>query len=93
MRLKLYILFNNFSFDFLNRIYYCRIFIKDSPEKLQEVLDDRLKVYNNMCAAQMKIEAYEAALKSVEHVLRCQKDNVKAIYRKAKVNHHNNLKI
>lgn len=33
----------------------------------------------------MKIEAYEAALKSVEHVLRCQKDNVKAIYRKAKV--------
>ncbi len=33
----------------------------------------------------MKIEAYEAALKSVENVLRCQKDNVKAIYRKSKV--------
>jgi len=57
----------------------------DCPDKLQEVLDDRLKVYNNMGAAQMKIEAYEAALKSVEHVLRCQKDNVKAIYRKAKI--------
>lgn len=57
----------------------------DSPDKLQEVLDDRLKVYNNMAAAQMKIEAYDAALKSVEHVLRCQKDNVKAIYRKAKI--------
>lgn len=38
-----------------------------------------------MAAAQMKIEAYEAALKSIEHVLRCQKDNVKAIYRKSKV--------
>lgn len=58
---------------------------KDSPDKLQEILDDRLKVYNNMAAAQMKIEAYEAALKSVEHVLRCQKENVKAIYRKSKV--------
>ena len=33
----------------------------------------------------MKIEAWDAALKSVEHVLRCQTDNVKAIYRKAKV--------
>ncbi|KAI9556257.1 hypothetical protein GHT06_018831 [Daphnia sinensis] len=57
----------------------------DSPEKLQEILDDRLKVYNNMAAAQMKIEAYEAALKSVDNVLRCQKDNVKAIYRKSKI--------
>ena len=38
-----------------------------------------------MTAAQMKIEAWDAALKSVEHVLRCQTDNVKAIYRKAKV--------
>ena len=38
-----------------------------------------------MAAAQMKIEAYEAALKSVDNVLRCQKDNVKAIYRKSKV--------
>ena len=49
------------------------------------MLDDRLKVYNNMGAAQMKIEAYDAALKSVEHVLRCQTDNVKALYRKSKV--------
>lgn len=52
---------------------------------MQEILDDRLKVYNNMAAAQMKIEAYDAALKSVDNVLRCQKDNVKAIYRKSKV--------
>lgn len=57
----------------------------DSADKLQEVLDDRLKVYNNMAAAQMKIEAYDAALKSIDLVLRCQKDNVKAIYRKAKI--------
>lgn len=33
----------------------------------------------------MKIEAYDAALKSIDLVLRCQKDNVKAIYRKAKI--------
>ena len=77
----------NFSPYFFFQLFnFCVDFtLKDSADKLQEVLDDRLKVYNNMAAAQMKIEAYDAALKSIDLVLRCQKDNVKAIYRKAKV--------
>lgn len=38
-----------------------------------------------MAQAQLKIEAYEAALKSVEMVLTCQPNNVKALFRKAKI--------
>ncbi|XP_037027190.1 peptidyl-prolyl cis-trans isomerase FKBP8 [Bradysia coprophila] len=53
--------------------------------ELQELLEIRVKVYNNLAAAQMKISAYEAALSSVENVLRCQPDNVKALFRKGKI--------
>lgn len=38
-----------------------------------------------MAQAQLKIEAYEAALKSVDTVLTCQPNNVKALFRKAKI--------
>lgn len=38
--------------------------------ELQELLEIRVKVYNNLAAAQMKISAYEAALSSVDNVLR-----------------------
>ena len=48
-------------------------------------MEDCLKVYNNLAAAQMKIKAYDAALQSVENVLRCQPNNVKAVFRKGKV--------
>lgn len=53
--------------------------------QLQDLLEDRLKVYNNMAQAQMKIQAHEAALKSVDVVLTCQPNNVKALFRKAKI--------
>jgi len=33
----------------------------------------------------MKISAYDTALQSVEHVLRCQPNNVKALFRKGKI--------
>lgn len=44
-----------------------------------------MKVYNNLALAQLKISAHEAALKSVDHVLKCQPNNAKALYRKGKV--------
>lgn len=50
--------------------------------ELQALLEDRMKVYNNLAAAQMKIQAYDAALKSVECVLSGQPQNVKALFRK-----------
>lgn len=54
---------------------------------LQELLEDRMKVYNNLALAQLKIAAYDAALKSVEHVLQCQPNNTKALFRKGKILH------
>ncbi|EFA06496.1 peptidyl-prolyl cis-trans isomerase FKBP8 [Tribolium castaneum] len=52
---------------------------------LQELLEDRISVCNNMAAAQIKLELYDAALNSLQTVLRCQPNNVKALFRKAKV--------
>lgn len=56
-----------------------------SDSELQEILEDRLSVHNNMAAAQMKQGATEAALQSLQNVLRCQPSNVKALYRKSMV--------
>ncbi|XP_068145424.1 peptidyl-prolyl cis-trans isomerase FKBP8 [Drosophila tropicalis] len=56
-----------------------------SNSDLQTLLDDRLIVYNNLAMAQIKIAAYDAALQSVEHVLRCQPNNPKALYRKGRI--------
>lgn len=52
---------------------------------LQQLLEDRINVSNNMAAAQLKLELYDAALQSLQTVLRCQPENVKALFRKAKV--------
>lgn len=53
--------------------------------QLQELLEDRIKVYNNLAQAQMKIQAYDTALKSIDTVLQCQPNNVKALFRKGKI--------
>ncbi|KAG8227087.1 hypothetical protein J437_LFUL007424 [Ladona fulva] len=58
---------------------------KPNEDELQDLLEDRLKVYNNLAAAQMKIKAYDTALASVQNVLRCQPKNVKALFRKGKI--------
>lgn len=56
-----------------------------SDAALQQLLEDRIHVSNNMAAAQLKLELYDAALQSLQTVLRCQPDNVKALFRKARV--------
>ncbi|XP_031831765.1 peptidyl-prolyl cis-trans isomerase FKBP8 [Nomia melanderi] len=56
--------------------------------ELQALLEDSMKVYNNLAAAQMKTQAYDAALKSVDSVLSCQPQNVKALFRKGKILHY-----
>ncbi|KAI4503313.1 hypothetical protein M0802_001535 [Mischocyttarus mexicanus] len=55
--------------------------------ELQDLLEDRMAVYNNLTAAQLKTEAYDAALKNVENVLTCQPQNIKALFRKGKIYH------
>lgn len=58
-----------------------------SDTELQALLEDRMKVYNNLAAAQIKTQAYDAALESVDNVLRCQPQNVKALFRKGRILH------
>ncbi|XP_046663027.1 LOW QUALITY PROTEIN: peptidyl-prolyl cis-trans isomerase FKBP8 [Homalodisca vitripennis] len=57
----------------------------ETEEEIHSLLEDRIKVYNNLAAAQMKIKAFDPALQSVDNVLRCQPNNVKALFRKGKV--------
>lgn len=51
----------------------------------EEVQSLRVKCWNNMAAAQLKIKAYSAAEKSCSQVLQVDPDNVKALFRKGKV--------
>lgn len=53
--------------------------------QLQDLLEDRIKVYNNLAQTQMKIQQNDAALKSIDTVLQCQPNNVKALFRKGKI--------
>jgi FK506-binding protein 8 len=64
-------------------VYVCDV--QGTDAELRGLMEDCLKVYNNLAAAQMKIKAYDTALQSVENVLRCQPNNVKAVFRKGKV--------
>jgi len=55
-----------------------------TPE-VRQLFEDRLKILNNLAMAQMKLQSYEPALTSVEAVLKCQPNNVKALFRKGKI--------
>ncbi|XP_076266990.1 peptidyl-prolyl cis-trans isomerase FKBP8-like [Rhynchophorus ferrugineus] len=73
------------ALDFLDEVENERETYKPTDGELQELLEDRLKVLNNMASAQIKMELYDQALTSLQTVLRCQPENIKALYRKAKV--------
>ncbi|XP_076880662.1 peptidyl-prolyl cis-trans isomerase FKBP8 [Brachyhypopomus gauderio] len=56
-----------------------------SPQEEDELLDVKVKCLNNMAAAQLKLDHYEAALRSCVSVLALQPDNIKALFRQGKV--------
>ncbi|KAL1022989.1 hypothetical protein UPYG_G00035100 [Umbra pygmaea] len=56
-----------------------------SSEEEEELMDVKVKCLNNMAAAQLKLDHYEAALRSCVSVLAHQPDNIKALFRKGKV--------
>ncbi|XP_066503326.1 peptidyl-prolyl cis-trans isomerase FKBP8 [Hoplias malabaricus] len=56
-----------------------------SPQEEEDLLDVKVKCLNNMAAAQLKLDHYEAALRSCVSVLAHQPDNIKALFRQGKV--------
>lgn len=56
-----------------------------SPEEENELMDVKVKCLNNMAASQLKLDHYEAALKSCILALAHQPDNIKALFRMGKV--------
>lgn len=56
-----------------------------TPEEEKELMDVRVKCLNNMAASQLKLDHYEAALKSCVSALEHQPDNIKALFRMGKV--------
>nr|XP_018900271.1 PREDICTED: peptidyl-prolyl cis-trans isomerase FKBP8 [Bemisia tabaci] len=58
---------------------------ESSEDAITQLLEDRFKVYNNLALCQIKIEAYDAALQSLNNVLMAQPKNVKALFRKGQV--------
>ena len=54
------------------------------PEPLQDLVTEKIKAYNNLAQAQLKLEAYESALASLKNVLKLDPNNEKALFRKAK---------
>jgi len=55
------------------------------PKDLQELLQERVKTFNNMAQAQMKLSAWDSSLASVRQVLKIEPNNEKALFRKAKI--------
>lgn len=47
-----------------------------------QLMNDCIKVYNNLAAALIETEAYQSALENVDIVLKHQPKNTKALYRK-----------
>ncbi|KAM3876111.1 peptidyl-prolyl cis-trans isomerase FKBP8 [Diretmus argenteus] len=56
-----------------------------SPEEEKELMDVKVKCLNNMAASQLKLDHYDAALKSCVSALAHQPDNIKALFRMGKV--------
>lgn len=63
----------------------CNVLFQSSEDAITQLLEDRFKVYNNLALCQIKIEAYDAALQSLNNVLMAQPKNVKALFRKGQV--------
>ncbi|XP_074650028.1 peptidyl-prolyl cis-trans isomerase FKBP8-like [Tubulanus polymorphus] len=51
---------------------------------VQKMLDAQVTCYNNLAAAQLKLKAFDAAIKSCDSVLKAQPHDVKALFRKGK---------
>ncbi|XP_053286740.1 peptidyl-prolyl cis-trans isomerase FKBP8 [Pleuronectes platessa] len=56
-----------------------------TPEEEDALMDVKVKCLNNMAASQLKLDHYDAALKSCVSALAHQPENIKALFRMGKV--------
>ncbi|XP_018372055.1 PREDICTED: peptidyl-prolyl cis-trans isomerase FKBP8-like isoform X2 [Trachymyrmex cornetzi] len=56
-----------------------------TDSQLQGLLDDCIKVYNNLAAALIEMGSYNTALENIERVLKYQPKNLKALFRKGRI--------
>ncbi|NXY92544.1 FKBP8 isomerase, partial [Alcedo cyanopectus] len=73
------------SYDIALQIICSSSKVNFSPEEEAELLEVKVKCLNNLAASQLKLDHYEAALKSCNLVLEHQPGNIKALFRKGKV--------
>uniref|UniRef100_A0A672UZ16 peptidylprolyl isomerase n=2 Tax=Strigops habroptila TaxID=2489341 RepID=A0A672UZ16_STRHB len=73
------------SYDIALKIISSSSKVDFSPGEEAELLDVKVKCLNNLAASQLKLDHYEAALKSCNLVLEHQPGNIKALFRKGKV--------
>lgn len=73
------------SYDIALKVIGSSSKVDFSPEEEAELLEVKIKCLNNLAASQLKLDHYEAALRSCNQVLEQQPDNIKALFRKGKV--------
>lgn len=73
------------SYDVALRVIDSTSKVEFTPDEEAQLLDVKVKCLNNLAASQLKLEHFEAALKSCNSVLNHQPENVKALFRKGKV--------
>ncbi|KAJ6664248.1 hypothetical protein lerEdw1_008467 [Lerista edwardsae] len=73
------------SYDIALKVIGSSSKVDFSPEEEAELLEVKIKCLNNLAASQLKLDHYEAALRSCNQVLEQRPDNIKALFRKGKV--------
>ncbi|XP_072261141.1 peptidyl-prolyl cis-trans isomerase FKBP8 isoform X2 [Pyxicephalus adspersus] len=73
------------SYDIALRTVNSSSKVDFTSEDEAELLDVKMKCLNNLAASQLKLDHFEAALKSCNMVLEQQPENIKALFRKGKV--------
>ena len=58
---------------------------EELKNRIKQLIELRAVAFNNLAAAQMKTEAYDQALTSVNNSLQLNEKNVKALFRKSKI--------
>ncbi|KAG8594404.1 hypothetical protein GDO81_001190, partial [Engystomops pustulosus] len=75
------------SYDIALKIVNSSSKVDFTPDEENELLDVKMKCLNNLAASQLKLDHFEAALKSCNMVLEQQPENIKALFRKGKTIH------